>query len=1014
MKKRRQYLAWLIALVMIVTSVFPAFASVGAEIGNALSQSQATSRDVASSSNAALMYREPSDSSREPVEDTNKNLLNSLNGIESTSKGYFFYYLDSDGKETRLTASQLKTQNSSVVEIEAHNQNSLAVRVRFRARGTTEITYTVDDEIYSVKVSVSTANTDQDTGSNTPTGPALMYREPSASNRDPVEDTNNALLDSLSGSENTSNGYFFYYIDSGGKETRLTASQLKPQNESIVGIEEHNKNKAAVRVVFKGVGTTVITYTVNNENYSVEVNVSGTNTDSGSGSDSDSNTPARPALMYRHARWKYNPVDGTRVPEAPTSQSLRTSIDDLDTELVIFYYVDVDETTKELEYDQLKVKDEKIVKLIAYDESPLAVGIEFVGIGKTEITYTVGDKEYAVLVDYTYLNPDSGSDSTPPPTTSGLNFYWVKEGLDGNYIKDELANLNGGDKFEIYPVTVSPGYFYFRDADAGTETKLRVDDLRITEGNLTLEEEDGLIVIGARSAKVDDTAEISYVHNETTYIFEVKVVKAQNPTLRFCMDTDIGGTSYGGFYLSETENTFYFLVGSGWEFTNIQLDSALDKIADFWISDDGSYVAITVEEIPEEYTNYEITYEVADSDDSSNVRSETQSVWLRNTKNYAHTVVQQETVNVAKNEIETFIAQILAAGQSAIEELAGVVSERTINAIKAIKEDVESGKVELTPKIVSIPIDRGAVEKDAEEIEASLDTVLGSDAQIAQYLNIEIKINRSDEENENGIKLGTINKLSEEVDFSLVIPEDLEKEGRKFYILRLHDGLVEKLEVVVNEDGSYSFSTDRFSTYLVAYEDLEVNPDEEVDQEPDEEVTEPDDPETSTDSEETTNTASSESEEVIVMQDSYEGSEWTQDADGTWYLTKAEGSNALGWAVKDNKWYYLDPATGKMQTGWQSIDNKWYFLSGSGAMETGWILSGNSWYYLNAVDGDMLTGWQLVNNKWYYLEPTNGNMLTGWQLVDGIWYYMTENGDMLADTMTPDGYLVGPSGAWIQ
>ncbi len=172
----------------------------------------------------------------------------------------------------------------------------------------------------------------------------------------------------------------------------------------------------------------------------------------------------------------------------------------------------------------------------------------------------------------------------------------------------------------------------------------------------------------------------------------------------------------------------------------------------------------------------------------------------------------------------------------------------------------------------------------------------------------------------------------------------------------------------------------------------------------------------------------------VVMPDSYTGSEWTQNAEGTWYLTRAGGINVTGWAVKDNEWYYMDETTGEMQTGWEWIDDQWYYLSDSGAMETSWIHTGNAWYYLHPTNGEMLTDWQFVNGRWYYLDPFNGDMKTDWQLIGGRWYYldpanghmligwqrigglyyyMTANGDMLANTMTPDGYWVDESGKWI-
>lgn len=58
--------------------------------------------------------------------------------------------------------------------------------------------------------------------------------------------------------------------------------------------------------------------------------------------------------------------------------------------------------------------------------------------------------------------------------------------------------------------------------------------------------------------------------------------------------------------------------------------------------------------------------------------------------------------------------------------------------------------------------------------------------------------------------------------FKVTIPENLKKAGRKFYVLRYHDGKVDKF--AVSEDGI--FKTDKFSSYMLVYEDtkLEVKP----------------------------------------------------------------------------------------------------------------------------------------------------------------------------------------------
>lgn len=49
----------------------------------------------------------------------------------------------------------------------------------------------------------------------------------------------------------------------------------------------------------------------------------------------------------------------------------------------------------------------------------------------------------------------------------------------------------------------------------------------------------------------------------------------------------------------------------------------------------------------------------------------------------------------------------------------------------------------------------------------------------------------------------------------------------------------------------------------------------------------------------------------------------------------------------------------------------------------------------------------------------DGNMATGWQQINGIWFYFNEAkgaayGALVTNALTPDGYLVGADGAWIQ
>ena len=66
-------------------------------------------------------------------------------------------------------------------------------------------------------------------------------------------------------------------------------------------------------------------------------------------------------------------------------------------------------------------------------------------------------------------------------------------------------------------------------------------------------------------------------------------------------------------------------------------------------------------------------------------------------------------------------------------------------------------------------------------------------------------------------------------------------------------------------------------------------------------------------------------------------------------------------------------------------------------------------------------GWQQNANGWWYATNESGTewYADGWQWIDGNQdgtaecYYFDENGYILANTVTPDGYWVNADGAWI-
>ena len=77
-----------------------------------------------------------------------------------------------------------------------------------------------------------------------------------------------------------------------------------------------------------------------------------------------------------------------------------------------------------------------------------------------------------------------------------------------------------------------------------------------------------------------------------------------------------------------------------------------------------------------------------------------------------------------------------------------------------------------------------------------------------------------------------------------------------------------------------------------------------------------------------------------------------------------------------------------------------------------WILDSKGWWYKRADGTYPKAEWMQDKGKWYYFD-NEGYMKKGWILWNAKWYYLGENGDMLLDTITPDGYRIDKDGVYI-
>lgn len=143
-----------------------------------------------------------------------------------------------------------------------------------------------------------------------------------------------------------------------------------------------------------------------------------------------------------------------------------------------------------------------------------------------------------------------------------------------------------------------------------------------------------------------------------------------------------------------------------------------------------------------------------------------------------------------------------------------------VNSYKVVDSDeiIIAKESELTEKTITDVITEEEVKEDADKVNAAVKEISDS-ATVAAYYDINLyKAYKDTLVGDNIPEPGKAFTITVDIPTSLV---DV-KEGffRKYFIIRVHDGVAERLDVKDNGDGTISFDTDKFSTYALVYEDL--------------------------------------------------------------------------------------------------------------------------------------------------------------------------------------------------
>ena len=151
--------------------------------------------------------------------------------------------------------------------------------------------------------------------------------------------------------------------------------------------------------------------------------------------------------------------------------------------------------------------------------------------------------------------------------------------------------------------------------------------------------------------------------------------------------------------------------------------------------------------------------------------------------------------------------------------------------------------------------------------------------------------------------------------------------------------------------------------------------------------------------------------------------------DGIYVNSKGEKTNYIpGWHQDEKGWRYVQKNGYYAGAAWiQGEDGKWYYINIGTYMETDDVTPDGYYVDANGVwDGNPSTsttqtnlgpgvakGWEPIDTGWKFKQEDGTYLTNSWkQDPDGKWYYLNEDGWMLKDTTTPDGYYVDGSGVW--
>lgn len=140
---------------------------------------------------------------------------------------------------------------------------------------------------------------------------------------------------------------------------------------------------------------------------------------------------------------------------------------------------------------------------------------------------------------------------------------------------------------------------------------------------------------------------------------------------------------------------------------------------------------------------------------------------------------------------------------------------------ETLKELAKDESIKVSVEVTKMEISKDEESKITEEIKKKYENIV-----VSEYFDITVAV-----KNTNNEKVGELASLTDKIQLVVALSEELKKvedgKVRNYYVIRQHGDEIEYIsDVKLSEDGkSLIFSTDKFSTYAIAYEDLNVEED---------------------------------------------------------------------------------------------------------------------------------------------------------------------------------------------